>query len=120
MAMTQTLILYHNPRCSKSRQALELLQQQGCALDVVRYLETGLTLEALRHVRHALGLPVAAWIRWKEEAACLVTRDAPEETLLQALVEHPILLERPILLAGDKAVIGRPPEQVLTLLARKE
>ena len=111
------MILWHNPRCSKSRQALALLTEAGQDPDIRLYLKEPPSRAELEALRTALGLTAAEMIRtgektFKEQGL----KDADEDTLLDAMAADPILLERPILQAGDKAVIGRPPENVLALI----
>jgi arsenate reductase (glutaredoxin) len=114
------LTLYHNPRCSKSRGALELLEARGLAPNVVRYLETPPDAAALRALLGKLGIGARELLRsGEDEYQTLGLADASlsEEQLIAAMVAHPRLIERPILIAGEHAVIGRPPEKVLELLA---
>ncbi|CAD5109060.1 arsenate reductase (glutaredoxin) [Zestomonas carbonaria] len=113
------LTLYHNPRCSKSRGALELLEARGLQPTIVRYLETPPSAAELRALLAKLGIGARQLLRTgEEEYKTLGLADASlgEEQLIDAMVAHPKLIERPILIAGDKAVIGRPPEKVLELL----
>jgi arsenate reductase len=113
------LTLYHNPRCSKSRGALELLEARGLAPTVVRYLETPPSAADLRTLLGKLGLSARQLLRsGEEEYQTLGLADAglSEDQLIEAMVAHPRLIERPILVAGDKAVVGRPPEKVLEIL----
>jgi arsenate reductase len=113
------LMLYHNPRCSKSRSALELLQARGLAPEVVLYLETPPDAAQLRDVLSKLGIGARQLLRTGEDAykqLNLADQSLTDEQLIAAMVGHPKLIERPILVAGDKAVIGRPPENVLELL----
>lgn len=113
------LMLYHNPRCSKSRSALELLQARGLAPEVVLYLETPPDAAQLRDVLNKLGIAARQLLRTGEDAykqLNLADQSLSDEQLIAAMVDHPKLIERPILVAGDKAVIGRPPENVLELL----
>ena len=110
--------LYHNPRCSKSRGALELLLERGINPRVIAYLDTPPTADELREVLRLLALPARALLRTGEEdyaALGLADESLPDE-LIAAMVAHPRLIERPIFVHGGRAVIGRPPEQVLTLL----
>lgn len=114
------ITLYHNPRCSKSRQALELLEARGASPTIVRYLETPPDAATLRRLLAALGLPARALLRTGEEEYRTLGLDNPaldEEALIAAMAAHPRLIERPVAVRGDKAVIGRPPENVLELLA---
>jgi arsenate reductase len=111
--------LYHNPRCSKSRGALELLRERGVEPRIVAYLDTPPSLEELRQLLKMLGMPARALLRTGEEVYASLGLDNPaltEEDLLGAMVQHPRLIERPIFIHGGRAVVGRPPEQVLTLL----
>ena len=113
------LTLYHNPRCSKSREALALLEARGLAPTVVRYLETPPDAETLRAVLGTLGLSARQLLRSGEDAYKTLGLADPaltEAQLVDAMVAHPILIERPILVAGDRAVVGRPPEKVLEIL----
>ena len=114
------LTLYHNPRCSKSRAALELLQARGLQPHVVRYLETPPSASELKSLLGKLGISARDLLRsGEDEYKTLGLSDASlsEAQLIEAMAKHPKLIERPILIAGDKAVIGRPPEKVLELLA---
>ena len=110
--------IWHNPRCSKSRQTLALLQDRGCDLRVRRYLEDAPGVAELRDVLDRLGIPAKGLIRKGESRfkELGLTLDSPEEVLLAAMAAHPILIERPVVFAGDKAAIGRPPEAVLEIL----
>lgn len=106
------LKIYHNPRCSKSRQALAILTEAGAAFDVVEYLQTGLSLDEVTQLQAKSGLEARAMMR-KGEAIYKelgLKDEANEANLLAAMVAHPILLERPLVVADDKAVICRPPE----------
>ena len=115
-----SLTLYHNPRCSKSRQALALLEARGATPTVVRYLETPPDAKTLERILQALGREPRALMRRGEAPYAALGLADPTKTraqLIQAMVEHPILIERPILVTGDgRAVVGRPPEAVLDLL----
>lgn len=109
--------IYHNPRCSKSRQTLELLKAKGIVPEVVEYLKTPLDTSALKALNIKLGVPVRAMMRTKEAPyKDLGLGTADNTALLAAIAAHPILLERPIVENGSKAVIGRPPEAVEALL----
>lgn len=113
------LTLYHNPRCSKSRGALELLEARGLAPTVVRYLETPPTAGELKALLGKLGISARQLLRsGEDEYKTLNLADASlsEAQLIEAMIQHPKLIERPILIAGDKAAIGRPPEKVLEIL----
>jgi arsenate reductase (glutaredoxin) len=110
--------LYFNPSCSKCRAALALLDERGIEADVVRYLETTPTRAELEGLMDLLGIedPRAMMRAGEPTYAQLRLEEATADELLDAMIAHPILLERPIFVSGDKAVIGRPPERVLELL----
>jgi len=113
------LTLYHNPRCSKSRAALQLLEERGLAPTIVRYLDTPFDAEQLRQLLGKLGVGARQVLRRGEEQYKALGLDNPaldEAQLIDAMVAHPTLIERPILVAGDKAVIGRPVENFLEIL----
>ncbi|WP_122869708.1 arsenate reductase (glutaredoxin), partial [Pseudomonas viridiflava] len=110
------LTLYHNPRCTKSRGALELLQARGLSPDVVLYLETPPDAAQLRELLGKLGISARQLLRTGEDdykQLNLADASLSDEQLIAAMAAHPKLIERPILVVGDKAVIGRPPENVL-------
>lgn len=110
--------IWHNPRCSKSRGAYEILQERGVDAEVVRYLDDAPTRAELERVLALLGVedPIAiartGEQRWKD----LGLTGADRDTVLDALAADPVLIERPIIIRGDRAVVGRPPERVLELL----
>ena len=111
--------LYHNPRCSKSRGALELLNERGIQPRVIAYLDTPPSADELRNLLRMLALPARALLRTgEEEYTALGLADAAlsEDALIAAMAAHPRLIERPVFVHRGRAVIGRPPEQVLTLL----
>ncbi|WP_242205956.1 MULTISPECIES: arsenate reductase (glutaredoxin) [unclassified Pseudomonas] len=113
------LTLYHNPRCSKSRGALELLEARGLTPNVVRYLETPLNAAQIKALLGKLGISARQLLRTGEDEykmLQLADESLSEAQLIDAIAEHPKLMERPILEVGNKAVIGRPPENVLELL----
>lgn len=113
------LTLYHNPRCSKSRAALQLLEERGLQPTVVLYLDTPPSATQLREVLNKLGMPARQLLRSGEDEyreLNLADSTLDEDALIAAMVAHPRLIERPILIAGDRAVIGRPPENILELL----
>jgi arsenate reductase len=114
------LTLYHNPRCSKSRGALELLEARGLTPTIIRYLETPPDAAQLRDLLGKLGIGARELLRTGEEeykALNLADASLSDEQLIAAMAAHPKLIERPILVVGDKAIIGRPPESVLEILA---
>ncbi|GGX78871.1 arsenate reductase [Litchfieldella qijiaojingensis] len=111
------LTLYHNPRCSKSRQALALLEAQGVEFQVHRYLETPLDLPALETLLQRLDGGLQQLLRTSEAEwkTLNVSPDDPQG-VLAAIAEYPKLMQRPILDRGDRAIVGRPPEAILSLL----
>jgi arsenate reductase len=113
-----TITIYHNPRCGKSRSALTLLEEKGVRPHIVEYLKTPPTKEELRSILKKLGMGPEQLVRkgenvYKEKFA---GKQMTDEQWLEALAKNPILIERPIVVKGDRAVIGRPPENVLELL----
>ena len=112
------LVLYHNPRCSKSRAALALLEERRVAFELVEYLETPLRRKDLESLQRKLGMPPSQWVRSKEEAfrEAGLSEQSTEAEILDAIAARPILLERPILVRGERAAIGRPTERLLELL----
>ncbi|WP_332822178.1 arsenate reductase (glutaredoxin) [Pseudomonas sp.] len=113
------LTLYHNPLCSKSRGALQLLEARGLAPTIVRYLETPPSAAQLSDLLGKLGIGARQLLRSGEDEYRTLNLADPalsEAQLIEAMVAHPKLIERPILIVGSKAVIGRPPEKVLELL----
>jgi len=114
----ETLTIYHNPRCSKSRAALALLEERKVPLRVIEYLKDPPTRAELTALRRKLGLAPREWIRQNESEFknAGLNANSPEDKLLDAMAQHPILIERPIVVHGDRAVVGRPPERVLELL----
>lgn len=115
--MSKRITLWHNPRCSKSRAALALLQESDVELEVIEYLKAPPSQKRLGEVLAMLGMSPRELAR-KGEApyAELGLADASDAALLAAMVDHPILIERPVAIAGARAVVGRPPEKVLALL----
>lgn len=110
--------IYHNPRCSKSRNTLALLEQNGVRPEVILYLETPPDAAQIRGLLAKLGMTAGELVRRGEDAykACGLGRDSSEETIIAAMAEHPKLIERPIVVKGRRAVLGRPPENVLELI----
>jgi len=112
--------LYHNPRCSKSRGALEILRERGVEPQIVAYLDTPPSPAELRALLDALSLPARALLRMGEDeyrTLGLADESLSESALIDAMSAHPRLIERPVFVHGGRAVIGRPPERVLELLA---
>ncbi len=112
-------VLWHNPRCSKSRGALDLLRERGIAPEIRDYLQQPPDAAELRAMLGRLGVPARQLLRTGEDEYRALGLDDPalgEDALIAAMAKHPRLIERPVLAAGDRAVIGRPPERVLELL----
>ena len=113
------ITIYHNPRCSKSRQTLELLGTHGVEADIVEYLKTPPTSEQLAEILDLLGMEPRELMRTREPEYKDNTLDDPSlsrKQLIQAMVDHPRLIQRPIVLCKGKAALGRPPENVLEIL----
>ncbi len=111
--------IFHNPRCSKSRQTLQLLQEQGVEPEVVEYLKTPPDKATLKRILKMLGLGPRELIRTKEKEykeQGLDDPDLSQEQLIDAMIATPKLIERPIVIKNGKAAIGRPPEKVLEIL----
>ena len=111
--------IYHNQRCSKSRGALDLLKQQGRPFEVINYLETPPSADELKTLLSLLGIGARQLLRNGENDYRALGLNDPalgEEALVAAMVTHPHLIERPIVVAHGKAIIGRPPEKVLEIL----
>ena len=110
--------IYHNPRCSKSRQGLELLEKSNKDFEVVKYIETIPTKSELKEIIKLLGIKPMDLIRknetiWKENYK---NKELSDSDIINALLENPKLIERPIIINGDKAVIGRPTENILSII----
>ena len=118
--MTDAVKIYHNPRCSKSRETLNLLKSNGIEPEVVLYLETPPDAQTIRHLLKMLNMGSARdLMRQKEElykSLNLNDTALTEDRLIQAMVDNPKLIERPIVVVNGKARIGRPPEDVLKIL----
>ena len=113
------VVIYHNPRCSKSRETLKLLEERGIQPQVVEYLETPPDAGTLKDLLRKLGIGAADLLRRKEDEYAelgLADKLDDEGALVAAMVAHPILIERPIVVHGSRARLGRPPEQVLEIL----
>tara|TARA_Y100001956_G_scaffold46695_1_gene45401 strand:+ start:206 stop:550 length:345 start_codon:yes stop_codon:yes gene_type:complete len=113
-----SVVIIHNPRCSKSRQTLALLEEKGIEPQVVKYLDTPLSVEELKTLYAQLGVDnVRAMMRTKEDVYKeLSLSQADDEALFKAMAENPKLIERPIVVNNGQARHGRPPEQVLEIL----
>ncbi len=111
--------IYHNPRCGKSRDTLKLLEAQGLAPEVIEYLKTPPSHAELQDILHKLGFKPRELMRTKEleyKENGLDDKSLSDSELIEAMVRIPKLIERPIVLANDKAAVGRPPETVLAIL----
>ncbi len=114
-----TVTIYHNPRCSKSRQTLALLEEQGVKPKVVEYLKDPPSAAELKRILKKLGLKPRDLLRAGEARYAELGLNDPaldDDALIKLMVENPILIERPIVVSGGKAAIGRPPENVLDIL----
>jgi arsenate reductase (glutaredoxin) len=109
--------IYHNPRCTTSRKTLALLRDKGVEPEIVEYLKTPPSAAELKRILGQLKMPAAKLLRRKEAAAAGIDPKAlSEEALIAAMIENPIVIERPIVVSGGKAALGRPPEAVLAVL----
>lgn len=114
-----SVTIYHNPRCSKSRRTLELLRERGVEPEVVEYLQTPPSAAELERLLGLLGMQPRELMRQKEAAYLEAGLDDPglsRAEQIARMVKHPIVIERPIVVVGERAVLGRPPEAVLDLL----
>ena len=114
------LTIYHNPRCSKSRQTLSLLEERGFTPEIVEYLKSPPDARALRRILKALGIGPRELLRTGEQEYKDLELGDPDVTdaeIIEAMVKHPKLIERPIVVRDDEARIGRPPERVLEILS---
>jgi len=114
-----TITIYHNPRCSKSRATLELLEEKGVELNVVKYLDQPPSEEELRMVLEKLGIGPRDLMRSGESVyreKGLDNSELSDDQLIAAMIADPILIERPVVVNGNKAAIGRPPSQVLEIV----
>lgn len=111
--------IYHNPRCTKSRQTLELLRNQGVEPEIILYLEQPPSRAKIRELLKLLGMEPRALLRKGEQVYKELNLKDPavsDKALIDAMAEHPILIERPIVVANGRAALGRPPENVLEIL----
>lgn len=113
-----TITIWHNPRCSKSRTALALLEERGVEPTQVKYLETPPSEGEIKHTLSLLGVSAIDLMRRGEAMfkELNLSSDTPEDELISAMASNPILIERPVIISATEAVIGRPPETALTLL----
>jgi arsenate reductase len=118
-ASLKSVTIYHNPRCTKSRQTLALLEQRGIKPKVIEYLVTPPTEAELKRLLKLLGISPRELLRTKEEEFKQAKLDKPDVTdaeIIRAIIKYPRLMERPIVVIGNKAALGRPPENVLKIL----
>ncbi len=111
--------IYHNPRCSKSRQTLQLLHDKGCEVEIIEYLKNPPELDKIKQILNMLDITPRDLMRKNESAYKELQLDddsLSDQTLIEAMYKNPILIERPIVIANNKAAIGRPPESVLEIL----
>lgn len=112
-----TEVLYHNPRCSKSRQTLKLLEENGVSPTIIEYLDTPPSVEELKAILAKLGMSPKELLRKKEAREYGLLDDTlSDEALIKGMIDNPRSIERPIFIKGDKACLGRPPENVLDLI----
>ena len=114
-----SVTIYHNPKCSKSRQTLELLSAKGITPTIIEYIKNPPTVEKLKEILSQLGIAPLDLMRTKEDIykeLDLGILSLSDKDLIDLMIEHPILIERPIVIANGKAAIGRPPEHVLDIL----
>ncbi len=112
------IVVYHNPRCSKSRETIEILETQKANHEVIKYLDQPLGSEKLGKIIKLLDIKPLELVRkneaiWKENFRHL---DFTDEELIEVMAKYPVLIERPIVINGDKAVIGRPPKKILDII----
>lgn len=112
------LIIYHNPGCSKSRETLQILKQNNILPDIIEYLENPLGKQELRRIIKLLGVSARSLLRTSEQAYIDAKLDdsATDEKIIDAICQYPILLQRPIVISGGRAIIGRPPSKVLEII----
>ncbi len=109
--------IYHNPRCNTSRKTLALLREKGVEPEIIEYLKTPYTTAGLKTLLGQLKMPATALVRRKEAAAAGIDpAKLSEEALIAQMARNPIIVERPIVVSGGKAALGRPPEKVLSVL----
>jgi arsenate reductase (glutaredoxin) len=112
-----SVVIYHNPRCSKSRQTLQLIQDKGISPQIVEYLDHPPRIDELKEILQKLNITPAQLLRKKEAAECgLNDKSLTDEALIEGMVANPRVIERPIVVNGDKACLGRPPENVFEIL----
>lgn len=110
--------IYHNPRCKKSSEGLQILDEANCDYTIIKYLDDVPNKEQLKSIIKKLGIKPIELIRknekiWKDE---FKSKSLSDDELIEAMIKHPKLIERPIVINGEKAVIGRPPEQIKSII----
>ena len=114
--ITVNIAFYHNPRCSKSRAALALLKEKPCEVEIIEYLKTPPNAATLQSIVYKLGGSAHELVRTTEpEYKSLDLANATEDRIITAITEHPKLMQRPIVVTKNKAIIGRPPEAILKI-----
>ena len=112
-------VVYHNPRCSKSRQTLQILKDNECDTEIILYLETAIDQSVLEGVIKKISLSPRELLRKGEQEFKdndLKNKNLSDQEIIEVMVKHPKVIERPIVVKGDKAILGRPPENVLELI----
>ncbi|MFA6759646.1 MAG: arsenate reductase (glutaredoxin) [Sulfuricurvum sp.] len=115
----QNITIYHNPKCSKSREALAYIEDTGAKFETIKYLDADLSTSDIRDLLNKLGISPRELMRTKEEIykELDLASVSDEETLIEAMAKHPKLIERPIIIKGERAIIGRPPSLVVEFIA---
>jgi arsenate reductase len=115
---SQKLTIYHNPGCSKSREALQIIEQNNQVPEIIEYLDTPPSKETLRQIIKLLGISVRDLVRTTEQAYIDAKLDdsVTDDRIIDAICKFPILLQRPIIISGNRAIIGRPPSRVLEII----
>ncbi len=110
--------IYHNPRCSKSRQTLSLIEEKNKEIEIIEYLKTPANVEEVESILEKLGIKAIDLVRKKEQIWIedYKGRDLTDKKIIEAIVQNPKIMERPIVIDGNKAIIGRPPENVSTIM----
>lgn len=118
----EEVTIWHNPKCSKSREAMDILQESGCESRVFEYLKRSPNESEIRAVLKMLGVSPIEMMRTKEElfSELNLGSESNDEALIMAMAEHPKLIERPIIIKGDKAIIGRPTEKIALFLSKEK
>jgi arsenate reductase (glutaredoxin) len=114
----EKVTIWHNPRCSKSREALSILESQECEKDIIRYLETSPDKAQIKNILKMLGLSARELMRIKEDIykELNLKEEQDEEKLIEAMAQNPKLIERPVIIKGDKAIIARPSSLIADFL----